>query len=174
MCRSTWTLLLAMLLAANAAQAQDVRIYGVVRAYEANVPLQGAIVRVSVGTLPLVTMQCDSIGRYEVVLDVGRTYQLSYEAPGHVSKNVQVDLTTTPKDDGGYGMSVDVRLFPPVPGVDVSFLVDPIGKAAYDSTSQNIAWDMDYTAPLMQRLNTLFPPRYTIEEPVETLQADTL
>lgn len=165
--------LCALHLSMCAACAQDLRIYGAVREHEANMPLPGALVRVSVGDRPLVTMQCDSSGRYEVLLDVGRTYAITYEASGRVSKNVRIDLTRTPKDDGGYGMNVDVRLFEPMPGVDVAFLQEPIGLAAYDSTAQNVVWDMDYTAPRMQRLNALYPPRYTIEEPVDTLQTDT-
>ncbi len=159
---------------AGSAMAQDLRIYGVVRQHEVNVPLPNALVRVAVGALHLVTVQCDSSGRYEALLDVGRAYTLTYEADGRVSKNVQIDLSGAPKDDGGYGMNVDVRLFNPLPLVDVSFLQEPIGKAAYDSTSQSIVWDMTYTAPRMEQLNVLFPSQYDIKEQADTLQQDTV
>jgi hypothetical protein len=36
-----------------------------------------------------------------------------------------------------------------------SFLDEPIGKSAYDAKSGTMAWDMEYSLPIMERLNAI-------------------
>ncbi|MCB0769354.1 MAG: hypothetical protein KDC00_02990 [Flavobacteriales bacterium] len=154
---------LLLIMSGGTCQAQDLLLYGRVRQYEANGPLASATTLVLRNGDPIVTIQCDSAGGYKVLLDVGHSYVLEYRSPGRVSKSILLDLRTAPDDDGGYGMNVDVRLFRPIDGVDVSFLEEPIGKAAYDSTTNDIRWDMEYTAPRIARVDQAYPIRYTVE-----------
>jgi hypothetical protein len=165
-------LVLLFVLGCATCQAQDLLVYGKIRQYERDAPLHGAEVHLSRNGSHVVTVQCDSVGYYGISLDVGQQYVLDYRSPGRVSKTVWIDLRGVPADDGGYGMNVDVRLFAPQDGVDVSFLQEPIGKAAYDSTAHGIRWDMEYTAPRMELVNSAFPVRYTIE--MEPVQVDSV
>lgn len=144
-------------------QAQDVVVYGRVREHEVMRPIAGAVLALSSNGVHQLNVVCDSTGYYKIALDVGRVWRIRYSAPGRVAKTVEMDLRTTPKDDGGYGMNVDIRLFMNEPAKDFSWLEEPIGISSYDSTSSSLKWDMDYTAPRLSRMREMVPEVYDTE-----------
>jgi len=143
--------------------AQDLLLYGRVREHERPVPIPQASIAIQADGVALFQLGCDSTGRYEVALDVGKVWHVQYAAAGKVSKSIELDLRDTPKSDGGYGMNVDIRLFAEDGTKEVAFLKEPIGKCRYVATNDAIQWDMEYTAPRMQRLAEIYPVQYEID-----------
>lgn len=148
---------------------QDLVLYGDIREHEEKRAIPDATMAIVSNGIHQFNMKSDSVGHYSIALDVGKVWRVRYSAPGRVSKLVEFDLRDTPKYDGGYGMNVDIRLFREDPSMDFTFLEEPIGISRYDSVSTTIKWDMDYTAPRMERLRTLMPERYTIETDTDSV-----
>lgn len=151
--------LLGALLLPFAAVAQDILIYGRVTAQETREPLPEANIVLKLDGHKAVTVVADSMGQYAFTVDYGKVMTVEYSADGRQTKYVLVDARNLPdlEVDPGYGMNVDVKLFIPQPGMDLDFLKEPLGRAAYSPADSTINWDMEYTAPRLERLNALFP-----------------
>lgn len=145
--------------------AQDMVIYGRVREHERMAPIPGAVLGVSRGGVHHFDLRCDSTGFYRITVDVGSIWRISYAAPDRVTKIVEYDLRQTPRDDGGYRVNVDIRLFRNELGKDFSFLDEPIGIFRYDQATENMKIDQDYSAPRMARLAGLMPEAYKFQMP---------
>lgn len=158
-----YLVVLSLIFSATRSMAQDLLLYGRVREHERPFPIPQAAVAIQADGVALFQLGCDSTGRYEVTLDVGKVWRVDYSAAGRVGKSIVLDLRDTPKSDGGYGMNVDIRLFTADANKDVSFLKEPIGTCRYVAASDAIQWDMDYTAPRMQRLAALYPLQFEID-----------
>lgn len=156
-------IVLSLTFSATSSIAQDLLLYGRVREHERPVPIPQASIAIQADGVALFQLGCDSTGRYEVTLDVGKVWHVDYSAAGRVSKSIVLDLRDTPSTDGGYGMNVDIRLFTADKSKDVSFLKEPIGTCRYVAASDAIQWDMEYTAPRMQRLAAIYPLQYEID-----------
>ena len=84
-------------------------------------------------------------------------FRLAFADEGRVAKTVEIDLTGTPDSlwIGGVAMNVEITLFEALPGVDYSVLKEPMGKARYNAEQDNLAWDLEYTEGMRQRLEAL-------------------
>jgi hypothetical protein len=96
-------------------------------------------------------------GRYEVNLMEVRTYRITYAAPGHVSKIVEVDMEgSVPESwDRGYGMNVDITLLEPKEGMDLSLFSEPFGRARYVASRDVFEWDTDHSKAMRARQEAL-------------------
>lgn len=99
----------------------------------------------------------NEFGLYGLVLPCDRPVRITYTKKGLVSKMVEVDATGIPAGERGQGfrVQVDMRLFAPLQGEDLSFLEEPIGKARYEIASDQLRWDMDYTVARWDRLKPI-------------------
>lgn len=100
----------------------------------------------------------NAAGVYGTSLSYDQVYTLRFSMDGQVAKTVLMDTRGVPADkrETGYRAQVDMRLFKAIPGEDLSFLEVPIGRARYDAVQNNFTWDMDYTAPIQERLKAIF------------------
>lgn len=103
----------------------------------------------------------DTKGYYELERDYDLPFRIAYSAADKVTKIVEVDPRTVPEKERkqGFVVWVDITLFAPIPDADLGFLSEPIGRAAYDPKSRTINWDMQYSLPLMERLNAILEKR---------------
>lgn len=140
--------------------AQDLVIYGRVREHERPSVIAGAVLGVSGNGARHFDLRSDSTGFYQITLDVGKVWRIAYGASGRVTKVVEYDLREMPKDDGGYRVNVDIRLFLEDPSKDLSFLEEPVGIFRYDKTAGNLKVDVEYGKPRKARLAELMPDMY--------------
>ena len=135
--------------------------YGTVKTYETHDSLPGASIHLIEwpSGQELLHLLANEPGRYELELNKAGKYRVMYEADGRVGKTVEIDLTRVPDSvwAGGLGMSVDIKLFRPSPGVDYAMLKEPLGKAAFDGATGLIAWDLAYTRSRQEKLELLLP-----------------
>jgi hypothetical protein len=96
------------------------------------------------------------------------SYSISFSRPDLVGKRLLIHPNTIPAGahEPGFRANVDIRLFAPIPAEDLSFLQEPIGILVYDAGQENMGWDMDYSGPLLQRLNTILQ-RHAPSGPIE-------
>lgn len=96
-------------------------------------------------------------GKYEFNLDFGSDYKMVYVGGGKVSKNILIDTRDIPEEErlGGFGMNVDMTLFDETPGLDVTILEQPIGKAKYQAGEGALSWDYEYTRQIQDELRRL-------------------
>lgn len=147
-------------------EIDDVYVYGLVKDYNNATPLgQASIILLEDGLVSeeLVT---DSLGRYELYLNFDRNYVVFYGNYGYTGKHINIDLRNVPiaVRAGGFGMNVDMTLFKEAPGLDVSILDEPIGKAKYEEADTAIVWDYEYTKSIQDSLRILMQDYSRIEQ----------
>lgn len=149
---------LLLLLLCTAGEAQELEdniyVYGTVKDYVSAVKQEGVSVIVYKDDVRMAAMVTDSSGRYEVYLDYDHVYKLWFMKAGLVTKHVVIDGRHVPTDirPGGHGMNIEMTLFKSLPGLDMSVLDEPIGKAHYSPVDSTITWDLDYTATIRARV----------------------
>lgn len=136
-----------------------VNVFGYLREHWTRAKIVGAEVsiRVDEEQAPRAVLRTDAFGFYAYPFAYDTVYHLTFSYADRVSKTVTLDLRNIPLSDreGGFGSNVDVNLFPPIPGEDLSFLDQPMGRMSYNPALQNMEWDMAITAPIQQRLNAI-------------------
>lgn len=134
--------------------SDDIYIYGVVKDYRSGERIPDARVEVFADGSRLTTLISDSVGRYGMQFPFDRVYLLRYSAQGKVAKSVEVDARHVPVEqrNGGLGMNVDITLLHEMPGVDLSFMEHPFGKAAWSAKDTVLSWDMGWTEEQRGRL----------------------
>jgi len=142
--------------------AQDLVVYGRVREHEQQRPIAEGVLGISSEGVQYIKVNCDSTGYYRLTLDVGKRWDIRYAAPGRVGKTIAFDLRNMPKDDGGHGINVDVRLFLDDAAQDFGFLEEPMGICHWDGTTKKLTWDAEYMLPRKQRLSAMMPEQYEL------------
>ncbi|MBS1583916.1 MAG: hypothetical protein JST66_17090, partial [Bacteroidetes bacterium] len=155
--RSLFVLLLLAAGLSAQAQVDNVYVYGTVKDQFTAKKLDGITVTVFKNGSKLAEAVTNASGKYEFNLDYGSEYKLLYAKPGMVSKNITIDTRNVPEEEraGGHGMNVEVNLFNELPGIDFSVLQQPIGKAKIDPTTNEMSWDLQYTAQIRSEIDRL-------------------
>jgi hypothetical protein len=119
--------------------------------------MPGAQITISTpdGSLPPMVLFTDSYGFYVYSLPYDRTYELDFSSEEMVSKSFIMDLTSIPEQmkEEGFSTLLDVRLFGPLEGEDLSFLQEPLSRMNYSSGEKNLVWDMNASRPALERLD---------------------
>lgn len=145
---TTWVFASAI---AGLAQGESVLPYtitvsGTITGVMSGEPLKGVKVRVLRDEELSNLIITKGNGRFEVELDRGFFYTFEYTRDDLVDKHVTIDTHGAPPllDVPSISMLIDISLFTPVPGMDVSLFSQPMGKAFYKHSSRNIMWDGEY------------------------------
>ena len=134
-------------------------IYGYVLDYWTREKIAGAEVSINVEgeDAERAMLRTDVFGFYSYNLAFDKTYRITYVSDSMVRKTLTLDLHDVPQENRqpGYSAYVAVRLFAPIPDEDLSFLEQPVGRLSYNKDNQTVEWDLQYTAPLMERLDAI-------------------
>lgn len=134
-------------------------VFGYVREHWTRAKIVGAEVsiRLDEEQAPTEVLRTDAFGFYAYPFQYDTVYHLTYSYADRVSKTLTLDLRNIPLADRevGFGSNLDVRLFPPIPGEDLSFLDQPIGRMRYNPALLNLEWDMAITAPILERIDAI-------------------
>ena len=157
------------------AQADVIEINGLVKDERSNRLLAGVVVqKIEDGKL------VDSIttgvnGRFIMLLKFGHNYDIKFGKNGYVGKFINMNTTNVPDEDqvGGFGFDLNMNLFEEIEGVNFDILKQPVGKAKFDASSGEIAFDFEYTRSMLSKIAELrraLEKKYKEEE--EKLLAD--
>jgi len=132
-------------------------ISGIVSEYFSEDILSGISVKVTSNGQYYNNVITDGKGKYEVYLDFEKEYEVLYEKAGFVPKKILVSTKGVPpeKRQKLADLFVEMTIFKKEPDLNVDFLSQPIGKAKYNSQTNEIDWDMGYTGPISQKLNNI-------------------
>ncbi len=130
-------------------------VYGTVRTYENNdsIPFPTVRVQEKVGLDAPSSVRTNARGRYELNLNRDGVFWILFDAPGKVGKRLEIDTHGARQERiGGYGMNADVTLFDSIPGLDFSYLSEPMGRACFIGTRDEFNWDLEYTQAVKERI----------------------
>lgn len=132
-------------------QTPDFVLNGVVKSRDTRMVMPGTTI-VAKDTLTKsdvayrVSTLSDRRGKYKLSLPYDGVYAIEYQAQGHVTKRLVIDLTNTrPKDrEGGHAMSLEIVIFPQHGQVDYSAFDQPVAVCRFDRKQKKFAWDEEY------------------------------
>ena len=114
----------------------------------------------------VVVLECDGVrteqrttridGFYRFDVPVGSRYLIRFEKVGLVPRHVVFDTRAVPREwVDALEADLDMRLFPPLDGMDSALVNAPAGTATWDPAGENMVWDLDTSGPLVERWNAL-------------------
>lgn len=152
-------------------QAQDVFIYGIIKALPDKLPIEQAEITILDETgMPMDATTSGDSGYYQFGLSLDRVYRIEYTANGAIPKALIFDLrnvnTSSEDIEGGWGMNVDVTLYPEIDAVPDSLIAIPFGISSWSAADTMFQWDMRHTqrvrnawAPWIERIAEARIPR---------------
>jgi hypothetical protein len=100
------------------------------------------------------TTRIDGFYRFEV--PVGQGYRIRFERHGLVPRHVVFDTRAVPREwVDALEAELDMRLFPPLDGMDSALVNAPAGTATWDPVAENMIWDTAISGPQVEHWNTL-------------------
>ncbi|HRN42715.1 MAG TPA: hypothetical protein PK649_11670, partial [Vicingus sp.] len=129
-------------------------IAGIVTDYFTTKPIEGTSVKVTENGNYIHNVVCNGKGEYQMFVDFEKEYIILFEKAGYVNKKIIVNLKGVPPDKRTKvnDLIVEMTLFKQDKNLDVAFLDQPIGRAGYIPQTNEIDWNMGYTAPIQQKL----------------------
>lgn len=136
---------------------EDISIYGVVRDHNDNKKIPNVDIIIYENGKRAFSKKTNLNGKYDFVLEFNKSYRIDYIYPYYVTKYLTINAKDVPDIDrvGGFEMNIDMTLFKEIDGLDVSLLKDPIGKAQFDASKGEMAWDMAYTNMMQKKIREL-------------------
>jgi hypothetical protein len=97
-------------------------------------------------------------GKFDFTLPLGYSYDLKFSRADYVTKIIRVDTRNIPAEDraGGFLMEFESSLFKYVDGFNTDILKEPMGKAAFNSQTNYVTFDFDYTAEMNKKIEAEF------------------
>ncbi len=142
---------------APAARAVELRVHGTVTDHRTRHPLTQVLVRVYKDGVKQHVFHTGAGGRYQVRLDNNAHYVIRFSAPGRVTKCYTVD-TNGPAWENDLrvnDLEVEMTLFEPVAGLDLSWFDMPMGMARFTPMTGHIAWNADYERRIRPEVDRL-------------------
>ena len=102
--------------------------------------------------------EAGSAGKFDFTLPLGYSYDLKFSRADYVTKIIRVDTRNIPAEDraGGFLMEFESSLFKYVDGFNTDILKEPMGKAAFNSQTNYVTFDFDYTAEMNKKIEAEF------------------
>lgn len=132
-------------LSLSAQKAGYVQVNGKVR--QNNKPQGGVVITITVPGMPAQTVTSKDNGSYVFTLDLHKSYKISFEKPGLVTKSVEFN-TTVPSDQNDiiFQPTFDIDLFEDVAGMSQNAaMTKPVAKISYNPTYEDFVHDASYT-----------------------------
>jgi hypothetical protein len=162
--RHTLLLLCTVVLGLGKAQGQTPNfvLNGVVKSKDTRMVMPGTTI-IAKDTLTKsevayrVSTLSDRRGKYKLSLPYDGVYTVEYQAQGHVTKRLVIDLTNTRQKDreGGHAMSLEVVIFPQHGQVDYSAFDQPVAVCRFDRKQKKFAWDEEYSKDRQDELEAV-------------------
>jgi hypothetical protein len=106
-------------------------------------------------------------GFYAVLLESDKVYRVTFEKEGYFCKSFELNCNEVkyPDDDAAMKCLTDVSLFKKVDDADLLSLCKvPFAKCAYNNSTGDMEWDLEYTARAKTKFYELAQPYYMASE----------
>ncbi len=137
--------------------AVQLRVFGPVTDLETRAPLADVLVRVYKDGVKQKVLQTGVNGHYSFVLDNGSSYVLRFSLPGRVTKCYAIDTHGPSWEDDNriVDLSIEMTLFPTVPGLDLTFFDLPMGIARFTPMTGYLSWNDTYAQDIRSEVDRL-------------------
>ncbi|MCC7503348.1 MAG: hypothetical protein IT229_12510, partial [Flavobacteriales bacterium] len=148
--------ILSGMLLAQAVPVQAIRVQGHARDAFTRLPMHGVIVLLEGEGVRTEQRTTRIDGFYRFDVPAGGRYIIRFAKDGLVPRQVVFDVRDVPREwVDALEANLDMRLFPPLEGMDSSLLSATVGMATWDPITENLIWDSAISGPLVERWNTL-------------------
>ncbi len=148
--------ILSGMLLAQAVPVQAIRVQGHARDAFTRLPMTGVVVLLEGEGIRTEQRTTRIDGYYRFDVPAGRRYIIRFAKDGLVPRQVVFDVRDVPREwVDALEAALDMRLFPPLEGMDSSLVNASVGMAAWDPVAENMIWDTAISGPLIERWNTL-------------------
>ena len=157
-----WTSLLGLLVSSYSAlgQNEEIRIksQGAIIDKDSEKKLDGVQIIVFKNGAQERVFEAGTSGKFDFTLPLGYSYDLKFSRADYVTKIIRVDTRNIPAEDraGGFLMEFESSLFKYVDGFNTDILKEPMGKAAFNSQTNYVTFDFDYTAEMNKKIDAEF------------------
>lgn len=135
-------------------QNEILRITGHVVDEEYKKPLPGSEIHILRNGRRIGVKFLNDSAEYELELPLGFVYDFEFKCKGYSTKILRYETQNISPEDRIYGFEHDIKmeLFQLKKGFDKRLLKEPIGIARFDSTENNIVFDLGYTEKIQSRI----------------------
>jgi hypothetical protein len=136
--------------------ASAIRVEGFVRDRFTRLPVRGAVVTMERSNAAPERAVTRIDGHYRFEVRAGERAVIRFAAGDRVPRFVVFDATDVPREwTDGLEARLDMRLSPPLVGLDSALVAAPAGTCTWSEAEENMVWDLDRSAPLVERWNAL-------------------
>ncbi len=155
------------------AQNEIAHIYGQLKDQSTKKKLDGCMVQVFKDGASFDNYDAGTTGKYDFKLPLGFTYDIKFSKGDYLSKIIRIDTRNIPEEDrmGGFDMNIDGTLFPYREGFNTDLLKEPLARAAYDPTGDELAFDFPYSDKKAKEIESEFKRLDDISKNFEKLKA---
>jgi hypothetical protein len=157
-----WASFLGLLASSNVLVAQNevirIKSQGAIIDKDSEKKLDGVQVIVFKNGAQEKVFDAGSSGKFDFTLPLGYSYDLKFSRADYVTKIIRIDTRNIPAEDraGGFLMEFESSLFKYIEGFDTDILKEPMGKAAFDSQTNYVTFDFEYTAEMNKKIEAEF------------------
>ena len=97
-------------------------------------------------------------GKFDFSLPLGYLYDLKFSRADYVTKIMRIDTRNIPAEDrvNGFQLDMEPSLFKYVDGFNTDILKEPMGKATFDTQTNWITFDFEYTESMKKKIEDEF------------------
>ena len=157
-----WASFLGLLLGSNILSAQNevirIKSQGSILDADTEKKLDGVQVIVFKNGAQEKVFDAGASGKFDFTLPLGYSYDLKFSRADYVTKIIRIDTRNIPAEDraGGFLMEFESSLFKYIEGFNTDILKEPMGKAAFDSQTNYVTFDFEYTAEMNKKIEAEF------------------
>ena len=157
-----WVTFLGLLVSSNILFAQNevirIKSQGSIIDKDSEKKLDGVQVVVFKNGAQEKVYDAGSSGKFDFTLPLGYSYDLKFSRADYVTKIIRIDTRNIPAEDraGGFLMEFESSLFKYVDGFNTDILKEPMGKAAFDSQTNYVTFNFEYTEEMNKKIEAEF------------------
>jgi hypothetical protein len=100
-----------------------------------------------------VAFKTDTYGEYLFNLPIGHAYEVVFGGEEYVNKRVMIDAKQCTKPRNGHDLQLNMGLFKPVKGADLTVFESPVARFEYQIEKHDILPDMSFISKGQKEIN---------------------
>lgn len=137
-------------------EAAAIRVEGFVRDGFTRLPMRGSVVVLERHDEAPIRFVTRIDGHYRFEVPAGHDAVIRFAEADRVSRYVVFDAIKVPKEwNDALHAELDMRLYPQMDGLDSALWNSPAGICTWSQAEENMVWDLDRSAPLIERWNAV-------------------
>jgi hypothetical protein len=140
------SILLVAITLSSSVFGQELTIKGEVKERNSENKLNNCLITIHRDGQEFKTIDTGNSNRYNIHLDLGYNYSLSWAKDGYISMSIEVDTRNIPEADkkGGFHMDLPCALYKMTEGFNLNIFNAPVAKSSYNVSTHSFGFDAEY------------------------------